>query len=79
MYCYARQIKNIYEEAKKNNTSFAIMLLDLDRFKYINDALGFENGDKLIIEIANKLKSFVGEKDSFIAVMEIILLLWFLT
>lgn len=62
MYCYARQIKNIYEEAKKNNTSFAIMLLDLDRFKYINDALGFENGDKLIIEIANKLKSFVGEK-----------------
>lgn len=63
MYCYLKQIKNIYEEAKKNNISFAIMMLDIDRFKYINNALGYEIGDKLIIEVAKKLKSFIGKKD----------------
>jgi len=63
MYCYIKQIKNIYEEAKKNNSSFALMMLDIDRFKYINDALGYDIGDKVIIKVAEKLKSFLEEKD----------------
>ena len=37
----------------------AVMLIDLDRFKVINDALGHEAGDEVLVEIANRLSSIV--------------------
>jgi diguanylate cyclase (GGDEF)-like protein len=48
------------KEAKEKENSFALMILDIDGFKYINDALGYHLGDKLIIEIAQRLRTFVG-------------------
>jgi len=49
--------------AKRNKTSFALLFLDLDRFKYINDTYGHNIGDKVLIEIANRLKQSVRESD----------------
>ncbi|MFJ7969837.1 EAL domain-containing protein [Psychrobacillus sp. NPDC096389] len=43
------------------NQKVAVMYLDLDRFKYINDTLGHTLGDKLLIEIAKRLKYCLGE------------------
>jgi diguanylate cyclase (GGDEF)-like protein/PAS domain S-box-containing protein len=43
------------------NQKVAVMYLDLDRFKYINDILGHTLGDKLLIEIAKRLKNCLGE------------------
>ncbi len=49
---------------KQINQKLAVMFLDLDRFKLINDTLGHDAGDKLLIEIASRLKSCVGTDDT---------------
>lgn len=49
--------------AKRQQTSFAIMFLDLDRFKEINDTLGHHIGDKMLIESAHRLQFLKRETD----------------
>lgn len=43
--------------------SFSIMLMDLDKFKQINDTYGHDAGDKVIIDFANRVKSAVRKTD----------------
>ncbi|MDT8858918.1 sensor domain-containing diguanylate cyclase [Alkalihalobacillus sp. MEB130] len=48
---------------KEDGSGFAVCLIDLDRFKLINDTLGHDAGDELLIEIANRLRSSVRDGD----------------
>ncbi len=50
--------------ADRQRESFAVILLDLDRFKLINDSLGHRAGDELLKEVARRLKSVVREVDT---------------
>ncbi len=46
--------------AKENNESFGVMLLDLDRFKEVNDTLGHHFGDELLRDLGPRLANAIG-------------------
>ncbi len=50
-------------EAKAANTMLGVVFLDLDRFKHINDTRGHETGDKLLQEVAGRLRTCVCDSD----------------
>lgn len=47
----------------KQNRSCAIMLIDLDRFKQVNDTLGHPAGDALLKQVAERLLKILGDKE----------------
>ena len=52
------------KQAKRARNSLAVLFLDLDRFKEINDSYGHDVGDKLLQEVAKRLESVIRDEDS---------------
>ena len=50
--------------ARRENKELALLFLDLDNFKFINDSLGHEAGDKLLVEISKKLNTLIRGADT---------------
>jgi diguanylate cyclase (GGDEF)-like protein len=50
--------------ARRRNTGLAVMYIDLDRFKFVNDSLGHAAGDQLLIEIGQRIKRCVRSTDT---------------
>jgi diguanylate cyclase (GGDEF)-like protein len=50
--------------ADRQSQTFAVIVLDLDRFKVVNDSFGHRVGDELLREVAQRLKSVVREIDT---------------
>ena len=50
--------------ARRNNTSVAVLVLDINHFRDINDTLGFNNGDQLVKQMAFRLATQMREGDS---------------
>ncbi|MFT6908110.1 MAG: diguanylate cyclase (GGDEF)-like protein/PAS domain S-box-containing protein [Oleiphilaceae bacterium] len=51
-------------QAKRNKSNLAVMFLDLDRFKIVNDTLGHAMGDRLLQSVAQRLESCVRNCDT---------------
>lgn len=58
--CCERDLARQIDEAKKNNTTGALLYLDLDDFKHINDGLGHQYGDVLLKSISHSLQRVDG-------------------
>ncbi len=57
------EIQFILAQAKRDNKKAAVLFIDLDGFKIINDTLGHVAGDQLLIDVAGRLKECVREVD----------------
>ncbi len=52
------------EQAKRHGWNIAVMFIDLDKFKQINDVYGHDVGDKVLLRVAKKLKENTRSDDS---------------
>jgi diguanylate cyclase (GGDEF)-like protein/PAS domain S-box-containing protein len=56
-------LPNAIAEAQAAASMLGVVFLDLDRFKHINDTRGHETGDKLLQEVASRLRAVVRDSD----------------
>ena len=61
---FIANLEQAIQSAKRHKHKVALMFLDLDRFKYVNDTLGHNVGDELLKTIAGRLKSCVRAEDT---------------
>lgn len=60
---FTDHLRNVIKHSKRNKKKFALFFMDLDNFKFINDTLGHETGDKFLVQIVKKLKEIFRQSD----------------
>jgi predicted signal transduction protein with EAL and GGDEF domain len=61
---FNEQLDRILKRCRRHNTGAALMFIDLDHFKRINDSIGHGRGDRLLVEIAKRLTVELREDDA---------------
>jgi diguanylate cyclase (GGDEF)-like protein/PAS domain S-box-containing protein len=61
---FGDRLRQALLSARRNQNMFGVLLLDLDRFKDINDALGHDRGDTLLQEVTARLRSVLRATDT---------------
>ena len=60
---FAELLAHAIQQAERNQSEFALLFLDLDHFKTINESLGHSRGDQLLIEVSQRLRRLLPEND----------------
>ncbi len=60
---FNKKIKRFAREYANSDKKFAVMIIDIDHFKYINDTIGYPSGDELLVQFAARLASLLPEND----------------
>ncbi len=58
------QLSRILKQARRRDSNAALLFIDLDNFKRINDSIGHGRGDKLLVEIAKRLTMELRQEDA---------------
>ena len=58
------RIEHALAMAQRDGTPFAVLFLDLDRFKHINDSLGHAFGDRVLTEVSERINSCLRQVDT---------------
>lgn len=61
---FSDRLKHLISRSAREQKKFALMFLDLDNFKAVNDTLGHDSGDMLLKEVAVRLRKCVREEDT---------------
>ncbi len=61
---FFNRLDHSIEQSRRNNEKLAIVFLDLDRFKYINDTLGHAVGDQLLQDVAKRISDCTRKSDT---------------
>ncbi|MCX6131970.1 MAG: diguanylate cyclase, partial [Proteobacteria bacterium] len=62
-WLFNKHLKQSLREAKRSNAMLAVVFLDLDDFKTINDTFGHGPGDQLLINVSQRLKAALRKSD----------------
>jgi diguanylate cyclase (GGDEF)-like protein/PAS domain S-box-containing protein len=60
---FTSMLEQAIQRSKRGNTEFAVLFIDLDRFKLINDSLGHDMGDRVLCEIADRIQNVIRSSD----------------
>jgi diguanylate cyclase (GGDEF)-like protein/PAS domain S-box-containing protein len=64
---FNERLRAAVQTADRSGQSLALLFLDLDLFKEINDSMGHATGDRLLVEVARRLQACVTPESSFVA------------
>ena len=60
---FSEKLDEAAKRLQRHGTIFTVLMIDLDRFKQVNDTLGHPAGDQLLVEVARRLKSSLRDTD----------------
>jgi diguanylate cyclase (GGDEF)-like protein/PAS domain S-box-containing protein len=63
-FLLADRLQQAIAYANRHKSWLAVLLLDLDGFKYINDSFGHQAGDQVLVEVARRLHSVIRQTDT---------------
>lgn len=62
-YCFHHQIRHMFEQAAARDGRVALVLIDIDHFKAINDTYGHGYGDELLVQVAARISVAAPRRD----------------
>ncbi|WP_188207272.1 sensor domain-containing protein [Alkalibacillus aidingensis] len=60
---FEQQLQQALSDSKLQDQVFAVLFLDLDRFKFVNDTLGHSSGDSLLLQVTERIKRSIRSQD----------------
>jgi len=63
-FLFDDRLNQSIKQAQRDATKIAILFVDLDHFKGVNDSMGHKVGDELLVEVAKRLKSQIRQTDT---------------